>query len=596
MIPRAIEEIFRTAKSKAVLKCSIYCSFIQIYNENLFDMLRDANMSQALTIREDQKEIYVQGLSEYNVKSVSDTLHLLKIAEENRAIRETHMNQFSSRSHSIFQIYVEQKRVAEDGGEIYLRAKFNLVDLAGSEKWNIYQSMEDQHINEMTNINLSLHTLGRCISGLAQRANGKDTHIPYRESKLTRLLQDSIGGNARTCLIATISPSRMNAEESISTLKFADRAKQVMVIATVNETRPVDHALVQRLQKEIVHLKGLVAAMREHLPPDFLENHPRLASGGTDESDRASMIQDVANDDGELGGGNVDNIKYKNLESENEKLRRELSRYKSRKAEPSAPIAVKPEPKHNEQDKARLAAQNACLSQVEPVIKALLDQNKQLWASCSNLEGLINKFFSFVIEEDDLKADAAKIFHSLVPLRNEDPEPGAERLTASIRKLKEIEALAQGSSPARNVVSTDISGYGAGYFAADRSHVSPYKQQINPKPSKSPFKENSKNGSNTKKQLPALHTNGSIRSSQDFRSSGVDVSNFSAEKKKQQNMGSRAGSLPVMSLPSNHSSQYNGNRSTQNSMESLHIGICFSFCIFMLPVMSAICEAFSVHY
>ena len=88
VIPRAIEEIFRVAKSRNVLKCSIYCSFIQIYNENLFDMLRDANMAVPLTIREDQKEIYVQGLSEYNVKSIADTLNLLGIAEENRAIRE----------------------------------------------------------------------------------------------------------------------------------------------------------------------------------------------------------------------------------------------------------------------------------------------------------------------------------------------------------------------------------------------------------------------------------------------------------------------------------------------------------------------------
>merc|ERR1711916_209924 len=281
-------------------------------------------------------------------------------------------------------------------------------------------------------------------------------------------------------------------------------------------------------------------------------------------------IQDITNFAGESEGSYVDNSKYKKLENENEKLRRELSRYKSRNAEPSVPIPTKPEPKHNEQDKARLAAQNACLSQVEPVINALLTQNKQLWASCGSLEGLINSFFSFVIEEDDLKSDAAKIFHSLVPLRNEDPRPGAERLTASIRKLKEIEALAQASSPKRNMVSTDISGYGAGYFAADQSHISPYKQQINPKFSKSPYKENSKNGSNTKNQLPALQTSANIRSSQDSRSSGVDMNHFSMEKKMQPNMGHRAGSLPTMSTP-NNMNQNNGYRSVQNSMESLHI-------------------------
>lgn len=227
-------------------------------------------MNTPLSIREDNKEIYVQGLSEYNVKSVADTLQLLKIAEENRAIRETNMNMFSSRSHSIFQIQLEHKRVADDGGEITYKAKFNLVDLAGSEKWNTKLHMRDEHIAEMTNINLSLHTLGKCISALAQasvkqnresesraqatrdRLDSRDwdarslgsldhsgstlgsikdfptgknggrsstatpsavrepaPHIPFRESKLTRLLQDSLGGNAKTFLIATVSPARL---------------------------------------------------------------------------------------------------------------------------------------------------------------------------------------------------------------------------------------------------------------------------------------------------------------------------------------------------------------------------------------------------
>ena len=217
-------------------------------------------MTTPLTIREDRdnKEIYVQGLSEYSVRNVNDALQLLKIAEENRTVRETYINQFSSRSHSIFQMYVEQKQVAADGGEVYLRAKYNLVDLAGSEKWDLRQELSDDHVSEMTNINLSLHTLGRCISSLVDKAQGASTHVPYRESKLTRLLQDSLGGNARTFLIATVSPDRANCEETISTLKFADNAKRVMVQAVINETRPVDHALVQRLQSEVIRLRQLV--------------------------------------------------------------------------------------------------------------------------------------------------------------------------------------------------------------------------------------------------------------------------------------------------------------------------------------------------
>eukprot|EP00595_Chromulina_sp_UTEXLB2642_P001930 CAMPEP_0196767978 /NCGR_PEP_ID=MMETSP1095-20130614/42190_1 /TAXON_ID=96789 ORGANISM="Chromulina nebulosa, Strain UTEXLB2642" /NCGR_SAMPLE_ID=MMETSP1095 /ASSEMBLY_ACC=CAM_ASM_000446 /LENGTH=289 /DNA_ID=CAMNT_0042136901 /DNA_START=532 /DNA_END=1401 /DNA_ORIENTATION=- len=228
-------------------------------------------MSSPLTIREDSltNEIYVQGLSEYAVKSTHDTLQLLKLSEENRAIRETYMNQFSSRSHSIFQILVEQKQLASDGGEVQLRAKYNLVDLAGSEKWNIHQYMRDEHITEMTNINLSLHTLGKCISSLAKLSKNKDAHIhiPYRESRLTRILQDSLGGNSRTYLLATLSPASNSIDESISTLKFADRARQVMIQAKINEIRPVDHELVIRLQREVEYLKDF---MKKHIDPSIL--------------------------------------------------------------------------------------------------------------------------------------------------------------------------------------------------------------------------------------------------------------------------------------------------------------------------------------
>ena len=268
IIPRAINDIFMLSQMPSVVQFSVLCSFVQLYNENCYDMLRDAEMNTSLAIREDRTgEIYVQGLSEYIVKSIGDTMQLLHIAEENRIIRETNMNQFSSRSHSIFQILVEQKKTAPDGGEITLKAKFNLVDLAGSEKWNTKTSMDDDHIAEMNNINLSLHTLGKCISALVKRAkllnaptpgNEASVHVPYRESKLTRLLQDSLGGNSKTLLIATVSPARSNADESLNTLKFADRAKQVMIQARVNESRPIDHAMVKALQLGVKQLRSLL--------------------------------------------------------------------------------------------------------------------------------------------------------------------------------------------------------------------------------------------------------------------------------------------------------------------------------------------------
>jgi kinesin family protein 3/17 len=211
------------------------------------------------------------------VRNPRECLQLLRTGEEHRTIRSTHMNEASSRSHSLFQLLVEQQRPpAEDAapgtGKTLIRSKFNLVDLAGSEKWKLDEDMESAHINELTKINLSLHTLGRCIAALSSRKSAKG-FVPFRDSKLTRLLQDSLGGNTRTRLIATLSPSPDCVEESISTLKFADRAKQVMVYARVNEQREIDPAFVEKLQRELAHLKvkvllrtGEAGSRCSHLP------------------------------------------------------------------------------------------------------------------------------------------------------------------------------------------------------------------------------------------------------------------------------------------------------------------------------------------
>jgi hypothetical protein len=278
IIPRAIKEIFegivqRGGEPQGVV---LYCSFVQIYNEQIFDLLRDGSMASPLEIREDRKNgIYVDGLSEYAVRTVNDCLALLQCGEQHRAVRSTHMNQVSSRSHSVFQLLLEQRRA--DG--TLVKSKFNLVDLAGSEKWNFGSDMQQFHISEMTNINLSLHTLGRCIAALTTStgSSAHHPHVPYRDSKLTRLLQDSLGGNTKTKIIATLSPSLDCIDESISTLKFADRAKQVMVTVRVNEQREIDPAYVEKLEDEIQRLKEIVRLLRDgggqsRMTPEVLDN------------------------------------------------------------------------------------------------------------------------------------------------------------------------------------------------------------------------------------------------------------------------------------------------------------------------------------
>lgn len=263
VIPRAIESLFDELQSitQHGTAAIIHCSYMQIYNNEVFDLLRESKprIREPLAVREmikgNGKHIYVSGLSEFRVTNLEETLDLLKAGNQNRSIRATEYNEKSSRSHALLQLSVEvESRGLESVTTIIRRAKLNLVDLAGSEKWDTDVSMGTDRCKELTSINQSLSALGNVISALSNR---KRTHIPYRDSKLTRLLQDSLGGNTRTVVIATISPSTSALEETISTLMFADRARSVMVRVKANEM--VDDAiLLAQAQKEIARLKLLL--------------------------------------------------------------------------------------------------------------------------------------------------------------------------------------------------------------------------------------------------------------------------------------------------------------------------------------------------
>lgn len=160
VIPRAIKEIFAAVvQMESEARAVVYCSFVQIYNEQIFDLLRDSQMDNPLEIHEDRKNgIYVDGLSEYAVRSVNDCLALLQCGEQHRAVRSTHMNQVSSRSHSVFQLMLEQRQ--KDGTVV--KSKFNMVDLAGSEKWNMGSHMLVGLCSCQIAIELRAHTLFVC--------------------------------------------------------------------------------------------------------------------------------------------------------------------------------------------------------------------------------------------------------------------------------------------------------------------------------------------------------------------------------------------------------------------------------------------------
>lgn len=266
VIPRAVDSIFRMlseveVESDGTTTYQVTASYMQIYNERLYDLLQDRRRKRPLKIRETtgrarKKEVYVQNLSEYRVSSAEDVLFLLQTGGRNRAVRGTEYNEQSSRSHALLQINVQVEQAQEGAATVLRRAKLNLVDLAGSEKWNTGMDYKKARVKELTAINSSLSALGNCIAKLTEK---RRAHVPYRDSKLTRLLQDSLGGNTRTTVVACLSPMGVSAKESVSTMQFADRARRVMSRVKVNEVVD-DAAMLARAQKEIARLKALLTA------------------------------------------------------------------------------------------------------------------------------------------------------------------------------------------------------------------------------------------------------------------------------------------------------------------------------------------------
>jgi kinesin family protein 3/17 len=285
VIPRAAEYLFGEmykAADEGNLSYKVKASFVQIYNENLYDLLKESSTQNAdnkgsssfaktgdrnqLKIREtpkprrkgslgDQHEVYISGLSEFRVQTEEDVMQLVEVGTKNRTTRSTDYNETSSRSHAILQLTFEIEKFSPSGQRILIRSKLSLVDLAGSEKMQLSTdvSSESKHLRELTSINQSLSSLGNVIAALSTNKG----HIPYRDSKLTRLLQDSLGGNTRTIILACIAPTVQHAHETVNTLQFADRAKSVMLKVRAN-TVVDDKDLLAKANAEIHRLKILL--------------------------------------------------------------------------------------------------------------------------------------------------------------------------------------------------------------------------------------------------------------------------------------------------------------------------------------------------
>ena len=251
VIPNAFSHIFEFVKGSKDIEFLIRASDIELYNEEINDLLDNPKTEKKCDIREDpQKGIYITNLCDVVVESEKELSDLLDKGLSCRTVAATLMNSESSRSHSIFTIVIEMSTKDPLSGKDHIKAgKLNLVDLAGSERQKKTGATGAQ-LKEGTKINLSLSALGNVISALSEN---KGKHIPYRDSKLTRLLQDSLGGNTKTLMIAAISPADYNYDETLSTLRYANRAKNIKNKPKINED-PKD-AMLREFKEEIERLR-----------------------------------------------------------------------------------------------------------------------------------------------------------------------------------------------------------------------------------------------------------------------------------------------------------------------------------------------------
>jgi len=374
----------------------IRVSYLEIYNEEIRDLLgKDPKKRLEIKERPDVG-IYVKDKKEFAVSSAEHMEKIMSQGNQNRHVGATLMNADSSRSHAIFTITIESMDKGPDGQQRVRKGQLHMVDLAGSERQAKTGATGDR-LKEATKINLSLSTLGNVISALV---DGKSSFIPYRNSKLTRLLQDSLGGNSKTLMIATFGPANYNFEETISTLRYANRAKNIKNSAVINED-PKD-ALLREMQEELDQLKKQLEKVGE--------------SGGVPTDQLAEMSMDILK-------------QRENLEKDRELAEKDKLKAMNSLKKKEAEI------KKTENEQAELEAKMAQINQKvvhggvnllekdEEQQKLLEDSNKELQQKITSQEAMKKR----IVEADVTLEDINKKYSSL-----------QEEASEKTRKLKKI--------------------------------------------------------------------------------------------------------------------------------------------------------------
>lgn len=386
VIPRVIRRIFEEKTHCAASECE-FCltvSYLEIYNEEILDLLSTSKDKPAISIREDPKDgIKIVGLTERQVMTAQEMVGCLEQGNSVRTVGSTAMNAASSRSHAIFTITLEQRRGTDKSDPVV--SKLHLVDLAGSERQKKTKA-EGDRLKEGISINKGLLSLGNVISALGDESK-KNTFVPYRDSKLTRLLQDSLGGNSHTLMIACVSPADSNMEETINTLRYADRARKIKNKPIINvDPRAAEmnrlKKQVQELQVMLLHARGGVAPVLSGAEPT--ENVTKLL-----ERNRA-------------------------LQDENNKLSRELSEAAGQTALMFEKIIMTEQTNEKLQRKLeQLRQHEACAVDLEKLLSKLEDQELK-----ENVEVMKN-LQDIVLE---LKNESAGIAASIDAIATEDAQ------------------------------------------------------------------------------------------------------------------------------------------------------------------------------
>ncbi|XP_075103400.1 kinesin-like protein KIN-5B isoform X2 [Nicotiana tabacum] len=408
IIPRAVRQIFDTLEGQNA-DYSMKVTFWELYNEEITDLLASEEPSKSseerqkkpVSLMEDGKGcVVVRGLEEEAVYSANDIYNLLERGAARRRTADTLLNKRSSRSHSVFSITIHVKEMTVGDEELIKCGKLNLVDLAGSE--NISRSgAREARAREAGEINKSLLTLGRVITALVEHS----IHIPYRDSKLTRLLRDSLGGKTKTCIIATISPSAHCLEETLSTLDYAHRAKNIK-----NKPERMSKAvLLKDLYLEFERMKQDIRAAREkngvYIP------HERFLQDEAEKKAKNEKIEQLEIDLN-ISEKQIDKFRELYLREQEEKLN-----LKAELKECQANLENSKKALHELQENHRIAI--STLKEKEFIISkqihsenCLIDCAKDLRKNLQNASEDITSLFSRIDHKDKLEADNQNLLHT----------------------------------------------------------------------------------------------------------------------------------------------------------------------------------------